>query len=133
MKENEQKNNFEKDLKYEKKCVSFITRTYRSLHSMTFVIDKKTERIESRSTFNQKNFMLKFITTKYFLKTEQSMCYFKLKKNSKYIHEVLKKYNETNDVCEFLKKFKNTNEIRESYEKVLKINKIQNFKCNEHR
>ena len=100
---------------------------------MTSVIDKKTKRIKNRSTFDQENFMFKFITTRYSLKAEQSMCYFKLKKNSEYIHEVLKEHDETNDACEFLKKFKNTNEIRESYEEVMKMNKVQNFKCNEHR
>ena len=133
LKENEQKNNFKKNLRYERKCVFFTTRIYRSLRSMTFMIDKKTERIKSRSAFDQKNFMFKFITTRYFLKAEQSMCYFKSTKNSEYIHKMLKKHNETSDACEFLKKFKNTNEIRESYKKIIKINEIQNFKCNEHR
>ena len=52
LKENEQKNNFKKDLKYERECVFFITHIYRSLHSMTFVIDKKTERIKNKSTFD---------------------------------------------------------------------------------
>ena len=51
-KKNEQKNNFENDLKYEKKGVFFTIRIYRSLHSMTSVIDKKAERIKSRSTFD---------------------------------------------------------------------------------
>ena len=124
LKENEQKNNFEKDLKYEKECFSFTTRIYRSLYSMTSVIDKKTEKIKDRSTFDQRNSMFKFITIKYFLKAEQSMCYFELKKNSKYIHEVLKEHDETNDTYEFLKEFKNTNEVREFYEKVMKMNKI---------
>ena len=68
LKENEQKNNFEKDLKYEKKCVSFTTYIYRSLHSMTLVTDKKTEKIKNRSTFDQRNFMLKFIKTRYIFK-----------------------------------------------------------------
>ena len=71
--------------------------------------------------------------TRYFLKAEQSMCYFKSEKNLEYIHKVLKKHDERNDVCEFLKKFKNTNEVRESYEKIMKMNEIQSFKCNEHR
>ena len=133
LKENEQKNNFEEDLKYERECVFFTTCIYRLLYNMTSVIDKKTERIKSRSTFDQKNFMFKFITTRYFLKAEQSMCYLKSKKNLKYTHEVLKEHDETNDAYEFLKKFKNTNEIRESYEKVMKMNEIQSFKCNEHR
>ena len=100
---------------------------------MTFVIDKKTEKIKNKSTFDQRNFMFKFITTRYFLKAEQSMCYSKLKKNSEYIHEMLKKHDEISDACEFLKKFKNTNEVCESYEKIMKMNKVQNFKCNEHR
>ena len=52
LKENEQENNFEKDLKYERKCVFSTTCIYRPLHSMTPVIDKKTKRIESRSTFD---------------------------------------------------------------------------------
>ena len=133
LKENEQKNNFEEDLKYEKKCVSFTTRIYRSLHSMTLVIDKKTKRIKSRSTFDQKNFMFKFITTRYFLKAEQNMCYFKLEKNLEYIHKMLKKHDEISDACEFLKKFENTNEVREFYEEIMKMNEIQSFKCNEHR
>ena len=133
LKENEQKNNFEKDLKYERECVFFTTRIYCSLHSMTSVIDRKTKRIESRSTFDQKNFMLKFITTKYFLKAEQDMRYLKSEKNLKYIHETLKKHDETSDACEFLKKFKNTDKVRESYKEIMKMNEIQNFKCNEHR
>ena len=66
------------------------------------------------------------------MKAEQNMCYLKSKKNSKYIHEMLKKHDETSDTCEFLKEFKNTNEVRESYKKVIKMNKIYNFKCNEH-
>ena len=70
LKENEQKNNFENDLRYERKCVFFTTCIYRSLHSMTSVIDKKTERIKNRSAFDQRNFMLKFIKTRYFLKAE---------------------------------------------------------------
>ena len=111
----------------------FTTRIYRSLHNMTFVIDKKAEKIKNKSTFDQKDFMFKFITTRYFLKAEQSMCYLKSKKNLKYTHEVLKEHDETNDAYEFLKKFKNTNEIRESYEKVMRINNIQSFECNEHR
>ena len=61
------------------------------------------------------------------------MCYFKLKKNSEYIYEMLKEHDETSDACESLKKFKNTNKIRESYEEIMKINEIQSFKCNEHR
>ena len=88
------------------------------------MIDKNTERIKNRSTFDQKNFMFKFITTKYFLKAEQNICYFKSEKNSKYTHEMLKKYNEINDACESLKKFKNTNEIRKFYKKVIKMNEI---------
>ena len=68
--------------------------------------------------------MFKFITTRYFLKAEQSMCYFKLKKNSKYIHEMFQKHDETSDACEFSEKFKNTNEVREFYEKVMKMNEI---------
>ena len=58
------------------------------------------------------------------MKTEQSMCYFKSEKNSKYTHEMLKEHDKTNDVCASLKKLKNTNEIRESYEEVMKINKV---------
>ena len=100
---------------------------------MTSVIDKKTERIKDRSTFDQRNFMLKFIAMRYFLKAKQSICYFKSEKDSEYIHEILKKHNETSDACEFLKEFKNTNEIRKSYEEVMKKNEIQSFKCNEHR
>ena len=122
-----------KKFEIQKRMCFFTTRIYRSLHSITSVIDKKTERIENRSTFDQKNFMFKFITTKYFLKAEQDMCYFKSAKNSKYIHKKLKKHDETSDACEFLKEFKNTNEVREFYEKVMKMNEIQNFKCNEHR
>ena len=133
LKENEQENNFEDDLRYERKCVFFTTCIYRLLHSMTLVIDRKTERIKDRSTFDQKNFMLKFIRTRYFLKEEQSMCYLTSEKDSEYIYKELKKHNETSDACESLKEFKNTNEVREFYEQVMKINKIQSFKCNEHR
>ena len=133
LKENEQKNNFEKDLKYERKHVSSTTHIYRSLHSMTSVIDKKIKRIKNRSIFNQENFMLKFIRTKYFLKAEQNMCYLTSEKNSKYIHKKLKKHDKTNDACESLKEFKYTNEIYKLYKKIIKMNEIQNFKCNEHR
>ena len=91
---------------------------------MTFVIDRKTEKIKNKSTLDQRNFMLKFIITRYFLKAKQNICYFKSKENSKYIHEMLKEHDETNDVCEFLKKFKNTNEVRESYEKIMRMNEI---------
>ena len=66
------------------------------------------------------------------MKAEQSMCYLKLKKDSEYIHEMLKKYNETNDACESLEKFKNSNKVRESYKKIMKMNEIQNFEYNEH-
>ena len=132
LKENEQKNNFEKDLRYEKKCVSLTTRIYRSLHSMTFVIDRKTEKIKDRLTFDQKNFMLKFIKTRHFLKAEQNMYYHILKKDSEYTHGELKKYYETSDACEFLKKLKNINEVHESYKEEKKMNDIQSFKCNEH-
>ena len=44
LKKNEQKNNFEKDLRYRKECVFFTTRIYRLLHSMTSVIDKKQKK-----------------------------------------------------------------------------------------
>ena len=118
-----------------RKRMCFFYNMYLSLviqHDVS-VIDKKTKRIENRSTFDQKNFMFKFITTKYFLKAEQNMCYFKSKKNLKYIHETLKKHNETSDACESLKKFKNTNKVRESYEEIMKMNEIQSFKCNGHR
>ena len=90
LKENEQKNNFEKESKYEREYIFFRTRTYRSLHSMTFMIDKKTERINDRSTLDQKNSIFKFIKTRYFLKAEQNMCYFTSKKNSEYIQKGLK-------------------------------------------
>ena len=99
---------------------------------MTFVIDRKTERINNKSTLNQRNFMLKSIKTKYFLKTRQNMCYFILEKNSKYIHKELKEYDETSDACEFLKKFKNTSEVHKSCEKVKNINEIQSLECNEY-
>ena len=97
------------------------------------MIDKKTERIKSRSAFDQKNFMFKFITARYFLKAEQNICYFKSEENSEYIHKVLKKHDEINDACEFLKKVKNTNKVRKPYEEIIKMNKIQSFKYNEHR
>ena len=87
LKENKQENNFEKKLKYERECVFFIICIYRLLYSMTFMIDKKTERIENRSTFDQKNFILKFMKTRYFSKAEQSICYFESKKDSEYIHK----------------------------------------------
>ena len=114
LKEKEQKNSFAKDLKYKRKCDSFIIRIYRSLHNKTFVIDKKTERINDRSILDQKNFMFKFTKKWYFLKEEKNMCYFTLKENSEYIHKEIKEYNETSDACEFLEKFKNKNEIYES-------------------
>ena len=99
---------------------------------MTSVIDRKTERIESRSTFDQRNFMLKLIKTRHFLKARQNMCYFILKKDSKYIHEELEEYYEINDACEFLKKLKDTNKIYKSYKKEKKMNDIQSLECNEH-
>ena len=132
LKENEQKNNFEKELKYKREYVFFTTRIYRSLYSITFVTDKKAERIDDRSTFDQKNFMLKFIKTRYFLKIEQNMYYFISKKDSEYTHRKLKKYDETSDACESLKEFKNTSEIHEFYEKLTKMNEIQSLECNEH-
>ena len=98
---------------------------------MTSVIDKKAERIKSRSAFDQKNFMLKLIKTRYFLKAEQNMCYLKSEKNLKYIQKKLKKHDETSNACESLKKFKDTNEVHEIYEK-MKINEIQSLECNEH-
>ena len=61
------------------------------------------------------------------------MCYLTSEKNSEYIHKKLKKHDETNNACKSLKEFKNTSEIREFYEEVTKMNKIQSFKCNEHR
>ena len=99
---------------------------------MTSVIDKKTERIKNRSTFDQKNFMLKFMKTGYSLKAEQNMCYFKSEKNLKYTYRKLKEYNKTNDICKSLEKFKNTNEIHEFYKKEIKMNDIQSLKCNGH-
>ena len=117
LKENEYKTNFEKKLKYGRECVSFTTCIYRSLHSMTFIIDKKAKRIKNRLAFDQKNFMLKFMKTRYSLKAEQNMYYFKSEKNSEYIYKELKKYNETSNACESLKKFKNTSEIHEFYKK----------------
>ena len=124
LKENEQKNNFEKDLKYERECVSLTIRIYRPLHSITSVIDRKTKRIKNKSAFDQRNFMLKLITTRYFLKAEQDIRYFKSAKNSEYTYETLKKHDETSDAYEFLKNFKNTNKIRESYKEVMRMNKI---------
>ena len=99
---------------------------------MTFVIDKKTKKINNRSTFDRENFMLKFIKTRYFLKKEQNMCHLTLEKNLKYIYKELKKYNETNDVCESLKKFDNTNEIYKFYERATEMNEIQRLKCNKY-
>ena len=119
-------------MRYKRECVFLTTCIYRPLHSMTFMIDKKTERIKSRSAFDQKNFMFKFIKTRHFLKAEQNMCYFILKKDSEYIHKELKKHYEISDACESLKKLKNTNEGHESYEEEKKMNNIQSFKCNEH-
>ena len=132
LKENEQKNNFEKELRYEREYIFFTTRIYRSLHSMTSVIDTKTERINGRSALDQKNFILKFIKTRHFLKEKQSMCYFTSEKDSEYIHRKLKKYDKTSNVCESLEEFRNTNEIHEFYEKAIEMNEIQNFECNEH-
>ena len=111
-------------MKYERKCVSFTTRIYRSLHSMSSVIDKKIRKINNKSTLDRGNFMLKFIKTKYFLKEEQSMYYFILEKNSKYIHKKLKEHKKTSDACELLKKFKNINEVHEFYEKTIEMNEI---------
>ena len=119
-------------MKYERKCVSFTTRIYRLLHSMTPVIDKKAERIENKSAFDQKNFMFKFIKTRHFLKAEQNICYFISKEDSEYIHEKLKKPYETSDVYESLKKLKDTNKIHEFYKEEKKMNDIQNLECNEH-
>ena len=99
---------------------------------MTFVIDKKAERIKNRSTFDERNFMFKFIKTRYFLKAEQNMCYLKSKKDSEYIQKEIKEHDEPNDVCESLKKFKNTNEIHKSYKKEIKMNDIQSLECNKH-
>ena len=76
--------------------------------------------------------MFKSMKTRYFLKAEQSMCYFTSEKDSEYTHRKLKKYDETNDVCEFLKEFKNTSEVHEFYEKEIKMNNIQSLKCNEN-
>ena len=132
LKENEQKNNFEEDLKYERECVFLTTRIYRPLHSMTLVIGRKAERIKSRSAFDQRNFMFKFIKTRHFLKAEQGMCYLISKKDSEYIHRELEKHYETNDACESLKKLKDTNEVHESYKEKKKINDIQSLECNEH-
>ena len=68
--------------------------------------------------------MFKFIKMRYFLKKEQNICYFELKKNSEYNYKKLKKHDETSDVCEFLQKFKNTNKIHKYYEKEIKMNNI---------
>ena len=83
LKKTEQKNNFEEELRYERKYVSFITRIYRSLHSITFVIDTITEKINNRSMLDRENFIFKFIKMRYFSKAEQSMCYFTSKKIEK--------------------------------------------------
>ena len=99
---------------------------------MTSVIDKKTKRIDGRSALDQKNFILKFIKTRYSLKAEQNMYYLISKKNSEYTHKELKKHNKINNACESLKKFRNTNKIYKSCEKTINMNEIQNLECNEH-
>ena len=99
---------------------------------MTPVTDRKAERIEDRSTFDQRNFMLKFIKTRHFLKAEQDMCYLISKKDSEYTHRELKEHYKTNNVCEFLKKLNDTNEVHEFYKKKKKMNDIQSLECNEH-
>ena len=91
---------------------------------MTSVIDRKTERIKSRSRFDQRNFMFKFMKMRYFLKAEQSMYYFRSEKNLKYIYKEFKKHDKISNACKSLKKFKNTNEVHESYEKEIKMNNI---------
>ena len=99
---------------------------------MTSVIDKKTKKINDKSTLDRENFMFKFIKTRYFLKEEQSMYYFTSEKNSKYIHKKLKKHDETNKACEFLKEFENISEVHESHKEATEMSKIQSFECNEH-
>ena len=99
---------------------------------MTSVIDRKTEKINDRSTLDRENSMLKFIKTRYFLKEEQDIYYLTSEKDSEYTYKELKKYNETSDACKFLKKFENTNEVHESHEEATEMNEIQNFECNKH-
>ena len=55
------------------------------------MIDKKTEKVNSRSTLDQKDFILKFTKKQYFLTEEKDMCYFTSEKNSEYMHKNLKK------------------------------------------
>ena len=124
LKENEQKNNFEEELKYQRKCIFFTTRIYRLLYNITSVIDIKTKKINDRSTLNRENFTFKFIKMRYFSKAEQNMYYFTSKKNRENIHKYLKKHDETSDAWESLKKFLNMNEIHEFYEEITKMNKI---------
>ena len=100
---------------------------------MTSVIDKKAERINSRSTFDRRNSMFKFIKTRYSMKKEQDIRYFTSEENSEYTYKKLKKHKKINNACKSLEEFKNTNEIHEFYEGTTEMNEVQSLKNNEHR